>query len=174
MTRSRPKAGFWSTIWGFSLNDVIPDKRSADRGPFWSVAPMPTRSPLYVSRRFTSAGMTGVCFAERTSWIAFGDHSAHAKAGFNHEVPVQTPQGTLRLRPLTRLNWRASHQGKAVCLRQSRASSEASLDGLKQTRSQSSRALGQAQPAPKGIQDRFSSIFFVPFQQLTQNKIGPF
>jgi hypothetical protein len=41
-------------------------------------------------------------------------------------------------------------------------------------RSQSSRALGQAQPAPKGIQDRFSSIFFVPFQQLTQNKIGPF
>jgi hypothetical protein len=44
----------------------------------------------------------------RRSGIGFGDLCGHAKPCFNCEMPVPTRQGTLRLRPLTRWNWRVS------------------------------------------------------------------
>jgi hypothetical protein len=38
----------------------------------------------------------------------FGDHSVHAKPWFDCLLPIQARQDTLRLRALTRLNWRPS------------------------------------------------------------------
>jgi hypothetical protein len=45
--------------------------------------------------------------------MGFGDHSVPAKPCYDYRVPVQTRQDTLRLRVLTRLNWRPSTCGEA-------------------------------------------------------------